>query len=735
MTTARPSYAPYPRTLFDIRRSEYAHLEEAVYLDNAGAPPYAVSVITRQAKDLTSTLYGNPHSASPASQRTADKVAQIRERVLRILNVKGYDLVFTSGTTAGIKLVGELMRSAGSWHMRIYPQSHTSLVGLRDTADSWSLEDPPYKQSSTFQHSEKHILFAYTARCNFSGQTSLFAGGRLPAATFELCDAATYAPTHPLNMDSCASTDFVVLSFGKIFGYPTGLGALLIKRDPRLSKLVQGRKYFGGGTVDAVSRTDAFRAIKTHVSFALEDGTLPFHSILALDHALDVHTECYGQDFLNNIKKHVTWLGKRAHDAIQNLTHANGKPLAQLLSLRGSPILTMLLFRSNGEPIGYNQVGELAGLLGIHIRTGTLCNPSMLAVLGISSTQIQANYAAGHVCSGVRDVIDGKHTGAVRISLGAMTDTDDIIAFVHLLTDYFVESDDAKAVTATPAPITLTQLNVYPIKSCRAYNVPKGMAWRVLPSGLEYDRQWAIVNLDTRQVLSQKKFTKMALIRTEICDTELIIRFNKEILHVPLEINPESLKAISCKVCGDEAQILVYCDLRLEHALSAYLGVRCTLSVADPSASRSAKLGLSSSWSQLSAGERQNRRVQLLLSNESPFLCISESSVRAIRRAASISGEAVDAANFRANFVIQGLPAFQEDALQSLQVGESKFAVLGKCRRCLMICINQETGVQTTEPYATLTKMRKSSGRLWFGIHLDLEEGTTVQVGDHLAYS
>jgi selenocysteine lyase/cysteine desulfurase len=42
--------------------------------------------------------------------------------------------------------------------------------------------------------------------------------------------------------------DFVVFSFYKMFGYPTGLGALLIRR--RTGDIMLNRTYFGGGTVD-----------------------------------------------------------------------------------------------------------------------------------------------------------------------------------------------------------------------------------------------------------------------------------------------------------------------------------------------------------------------------------------------------------------------------------------------------------------------------------------------------
>jgi selenocysteine lyase/cysteine desulfurase len=47
------------------------------------------------------------------------------------------------------------------------------------------------------------------------------------------------------------------LSYYKIFGYPTGLGALLVRRD---AVQVLRKRFFGGGTVEvSVSNADFFR--------------------------------------------------------------------------------------------------------------------------------------------------------------------------------------------------------------------------------------------------------------------------------------------------------------------------------------------------------------------------------------------------------------------------------------------------------------------------------------------
>ena len=63
---------------------------------------------------------------------------------------------------------------------------------------------------------------------------------------YTLLDAASYVSTNHLDLQD-AKPDFVCISFYKIFGYPTGIGALLVK----CSALdILKKTYFGGGTVD-----------------------------------------------------------------------------------------------------------------------------------------------------------------------------------------------------------------------------------------------------------------------------------------------------------------------------------------------------------------------------------------------------------------------------------------------------------------------------------------------------
>lgn len=115
---------------------------------------------------------------------------------------------------------------------------------------------------------------------------------------YTLLDAAALATTCPLDMsNSDTAPDFTTVAFYKIFGFPD-LAALIVRKPA--GHILQKRRYFGGGTVDMVICIDdqwhGAKDPKTdqrhRLHDALEDGTLPFHAIVALVHALVCMKSC-----------------------------------------------------------------------------------------------------------------------------------------------------------------------------------------------------------------------------------------------------------------------------------------------------------------------------------------------------------------------------------------------------------------------------------------------------------
>jgi molybdenum cofactor sulfurtransferase len=92
-------------------------------------------------------------------------------------------------------------------------------------------------------------------------------------------DAASYCSTSPLDLTT-VDADFVALSFYKMFGFPTGLGALVVRNE---SAHLLHKPYFGGGTVSAYHAASSFQVARARVDHRLEDGTIPFLDIIALE--------------------------------------------------------------------------------------------------------------------------------------------------------------------------------------------------------------------------------------------------------------------------------------------------------------------------------------------------------------------------------------------------------------------------------------------------------------------
>ncbi|KAF2345079.1 Aminotransferase class V domain [Trinorchestia longiramus] len=112
-----------------------------------------------------------------------------------------------------------------------------------------------------------------------------------PRRWFVLLDAASLVATSPLDL-STTSPDFVPVSFYKMFGYPTGLGCLLLHR--RAWRFLD-KRYFGGGTVELADARSLKTVLRKLPADRFEDGTVSFLAIAALRHGFDCLAQLCGK--------------------------------------------------------------------------------------------------------------------------------------------------------------------------------------------------------------------------------------------------------------------------------------------------------------------------------------------------------------------------------------------------------------------------------------------------------
>lgn len=89
---------------------------------------------------------------------------------------------------------------------------------------------------------------------------------------------------------------------------------------------------------------------------------------------------------------------------------------------------------------------------------------------------------------------------------------------------------------------------------------------------------------------------------------------------------------------------------------------------------------------------------------------------------------------FRPNIVLRGLPAFAEDRIKTLQVGNIILHVVSSCPRCKESCTDQVTGQVTAEPVETMRDFRQLSGEnVYFAVNAIPAPGSigqTIRSGD-----
>lgn len=445
------AYPAYRETtaIDDLRAAELSRVDahQHVYLDYTGGGLYADSLVRDHADLLSRSVFGNPHSINPASRFSTDLVEACRRHVLRFFNASpdDYGIVFTANASHALKLVGESYPFQAGDRFLLTFDNHNSVNGIREFdrargADTiyvpvvppdLRVEAPTIDAFLDRAAPRSHNLFAYPAQSNFSGvQHPLEWIARAQARGWDvLLDAAAFVPTNRLDLGRWRP-DYVALSFYKMFGYPTGIGALLV-RWPALRKL--HRPWFAGGTI-TVASVQGDRYYLASGAEAFEDGTLDYLSIPAVSNGLAL-IERLG---LDTIHTRVTCLTGWLIERLLALRHENGRPLVRLYgpaSTRGrGATLAFNLHRADGEVVAHQTVETRAGEQLISLRTGCFCNPGAGEVaLGLSEADLSRCLSDAPDRMSRDDFwrcIDSRNTGAVRVSLGLASNFADVHRFV-----------------------------------------------------------------------------------------------------------------------------------------------------------------------------------------------------------------------------------------------------------------------------------------------------------------
>ena len=455
-----PEYAA--TSIIDTARSEeYDRLDKAgeVYLDYTGGSLYAQSQIDAHVSLLKNAVLGNPHSDNPSSLRSTLFMEEARKTVLEFFTASPdeYAVIFTQNASNALRLVAESYPFQDESCFLQLVDNHNSVNGIREFARKKGAAIHTIKSGADLRVEAGVIgaalankgsapcLFAYPAQSNFSGV--LHSLDFIKQAQKEgwdvLLDAAAFVPTNRLDL-SKVKPEFVALSFYKMFGWPTGVGCLLARKEA-LQKL--RRPWFSGGTIWALSvQGDWHVMAPEHEAF--EDGTVDYLNLPAVTIGLK-HIQRLG---VNTIHTRVMCLTDWVLTKLQSFVHENGRPLVEVYGPqdgtgRGATVAFNFL-SSNGTVVDERIVSREAKKYGISLRTGCFCNPgSGETVFDLSVEKLKAGRGDGNRKSfdEYLSFLGLQSGGAIRISFGVASNFADAEAFLQFAEIFINASFDNSA--------------------------------------------------------------------------------------------------------------------------------------------------------------------------------------------------------------------------------------------------------------------------------------------------
>eukprot|EP00890_Picochlorum_soloecismus_P005965 jgi/Picsp_1/636/NSC_00632-R1_molybdenum cofactor sulfurase len=463
---------------------------EEHYMDHTGSGIYLNSQVERQKEILLSGVMGNPHSKSTSSQMATEKVESMRRKIMEFFNAspEEYQVVFSRSATGALQMLGESFPWSEGGSFAYLVSNHNSVLGIRSYAESkgakigafteeefeeW-IENPAdekwkntvfdtNRNNGSSDSKKTYSLLAYPKKDNFNGvlYPSRWIREAHKKSTEQhqwmvLLDAAAYVPTYKLDLQDI-KPDFVCVSFYKVFGLPTGVGAWIMKKDS--AEKLQ-RVFWGGSSVFTATSTLPWQ-VRFEDEAKWEDGTLPFLDIAALEPGFEAMERLGG---IETVQEYVSALGAYMSLKLRALQHSNGKPLLRLFGKhyeddmenrgngseeRQSSIANFHILKPTGELFRYRTASRVFSAAKFHVRDGCMCNPgSCYMASGVRDEEIRdlalsvGDYKNWEYINVERN--GSQQTlpmGSIRVSLGWMSRKDDIDALVNFLETTYRDKD------------------------------------------------------------------------------------------------------------------------------------------------------------------------------------------------------------------------------------------------------------------------------------------------------
>ncbi|ETV99159.1 hypothetical protein H310_08562 [Aphanomyces invadans] len=290
------------------------------------------------------------------------------------------------------------------------------------------------------------------------------------------------------------------------------------------------------------------------------------------------------------------------------------------------------------------------------------------------------------------------------------------------------------------APTTVTDLFIYPIKSCAGIRVAHS---HVLRQGLQFDRQWLIVD-GNNDFVTQRKVPKMAL----IC---------------PI-LTPFDPSTLAASPCPAQSITLTATDHAMKPLVVPVLshGVERNVRVWKDRVDAIDQGDEAAAWVATFLGHPSYRLVRLKdsfkrpcdpafapdhetgFADGFPILIAASSSLDVLERELQ---RPIGMERFRPNIVVSGCPPWADDVWQAFEIGRDaalRFRNVKPCSRCSIPSVNPTTGLKDDDEVVTSVQdvlkahrngkelgfLQKAAHEVFFGSNVVCDKLGALSVGD-----
>jgi uncharacterized protein len=262
--------------------------------------------------------------------------------------------------------------------------------------------------------------------------------------------------------------------------------------------------------------------------------------------------------------------------------------------------------------------------------------------------------------------------------------------------------------------ITVTQINIYPVKGLAGISLPSS---GVTARGLKYDRRFMIVDSD-HEFVTQREFPRMATVWTEMVGGQIeLAAADRDPITFDAEPVPRPTRSVRVWKSHAHAHTV---SAEADEWLSDYLGFDARLVYMPDNTER-----------RCSPEYAKNGEI-VSFADGYPMLIASEDSLGNLNtRIIANGGAAIPINRFRANIVVRGASPWEEDTWQDFAVGAVNLRAVKPCARCQVTTTDQASGeVRGPEPLRTLASFRATAKGVHFGMNLVPLKLGNISVGD-----